>query len=614
MSIKKILIFLILFLCFYAIKVDALNKAVIDITKTDIAELSKALDLEIITSEELVNLYLDRISEYDKNYKAIITINEEAIKEAKKLDQERKEGNIKSLLHGIPIIVKDNIDVKGMPTTAGAKALKDNYPNNNSYVIQKLIDAGAIILAKANMSEFAFSARVSNSSFGAVRNAYNLDYSPYGSSGGSAVSVAASFAAAALGTDTNSSIRLPAAANNLIGLRPTIGLISKSGVLPYDPERDTIGTLTKTVSDTIILMNIINGYDKNDEKSINQDQKTYKANKLDLEGITIGVPTDFLYGSNENNLIENKETYLEIKSLMEKAIDNLKSKKAHIIFLDDYYNYSTSNWSSNTLSGSMFCNAFNKYIKNTNSDIRDFQTLATSYGITTNLEGQVTDCDKNIDMSKKNAFKKDYKNYITSIMKENNIDVIAYPASKNKLSKFNDIVSLINLSSHAPSTINFPAITLPLGFDKDELPYGIEFMAPYNEEELLLNVASIYEKDYLEVKTPKIAPSLYEISNKVEKLVTNYQKIAQKNSKYSFEKEWLEEVRVYFRKYSSSDEINNQAETLNLKYQTNKGYTILLTALLFLLKLIFITILIIIIIFITTRFKFKIKRSRRRKY
>ena len=351
MSIKKILIYLILFLCFCNIKVEAVNKAVIDITKTDITELSRALDLEIITSEELVNLYLDRINEYDKNYKAIITINKEAVKEAKKLDQERKEGNVKSLLHGIPIIVKDNIDVKGMPTTAGAKALKDNYPNNNSFAIQKLIDAGAIILSKANMSEFAFSARVSNSSFGAVRNAYNLDYSPYGSSGGSAVSVAASFAAAALGTDTNSSIRLPAAANNLVGLRPTIGLISKSGVLPYDPERDTIGTLTKNVSDTIILMNIINGYDKNDEKSINQDQKTYKANKLDLEGITIGVPTDFLYGSNENNLIENKETYLEIKSLMEKAIDNLKSKKAHIIFLDDYYNYSTSNWSSNTLSG-----------------------------------------------------------------------------------------------------------------------------------------------------------------------------------------------------------------------------------------------------------------------
>ena len=610
MNIKKILIFLIIFLCFFNTRVYAINKSVIDITKMDITELNKALELEIITSEELVNLYLDRINEYDKNYKAIITINEEAIKEAKKLDQERKEGNVKSLLHGIPIIVKDNIDVKGMPTTAGAKALKDNYPNNNSFAIQKLIDAGAIILAKANMSEFAFSARVSNSSYGAVRNAYNLDYSPYGSSGGSAVSVAASFAAAALGTDTNSSIRLPAAASNLIGLRPSVGLVSRSGVLPYDPERDTIGTLTKTVSDTIIIMNIINGYDKSDEKSINQEQKKYKINKFDLEGITIGIPTDFIYGSNDNKLIENKETYSEIKLLMEKSIDNLKLKNANIIFLDKYYNYSTSNWSSNTLSGYMFCDAFNKYIKNTISNIRSFQILAISYGITTNLEEQVSDCDKNIDMSNKNNLKKDYENYITNIMKENNIDVIAYPASKNKLSKFNDIASLINLSSHASSTINFPTITLPLGFDKNGLSYGIEFMAPYNEEELLLNIAFLYEKDHLDVKLPKIAPRLYEISNEVEELVTNYTEIAQKNNNYFFEKEWLKEVKSYFREYSSSDKFDNKAETLNIKYQANKGYTILLTIILFLFKLMFITIIIVFIIFKL----YKIKRLRRKKH
>ncbi|MDD4705838.1 MAG: amidase [Bacilli bacterium] len=609
MNFKKRLIFFIFFLCFSIINVDAYNKSVIDITKMDITELNKALNSEIITSEELINLYLDRINEYDKKYKAIITINENAIKEAKRLDQERKEGNVKSLLHGIPIIIKDNINVQGLPTTAGAKALKDNYPNDNSFAIQKLIDAGAIILAKANMSEFAFSAKNSNSSYGGVRNAYNLDYSPYGSSGGSAVSVAASFASAALGTDTNSSIRLPASASNLIGLRPSIGLISRSGVLPYDPERDTIGTLTKTVSDTIILMNILNGYDKNDEKSIKQEQKIYKKNKSDLKGIIIGIPTDFLYGSNDNKLVENQETYSEIKLLMEKAIENLKLKKANIIFLDNYYNFSTNNWSSNTLSGAMFCNAFNKYIKNTTGNIRDFQTLAVSNGITTNLEGQVSDCDKNIDMSNKNILKKDYENYINNIMEENNVDIIAYPASKNKLSKFNDIESLINLSSHASSTINFPTITLPLGFDKEGLPYGIEFMVPYKEEELLLNVVSLYEKDYLNVQTPKIAPSLYEIPKEVEKLVTYYRKIVQKNNKYFFEKEWLDEVKIYFREYSSSDKIDQEAKTLNIKYLTNESYAIILTGLLYLLKLI-----LIIIPFIIAKNIYKIKKSRSKKH
>ncbi len=613
MNIKRILIFLIFFISFFYIEVEGLNKAPIDITNMDLNNLNEALDLEIITSEELVNLYLDRINEYDKNYHSIIIINKDALIQAKKLDQERKKGKVRSLLHGIPIIVKDNIDVKGLPTTAGAKALSDNYPKYNAFVIQKLIDAGAIILAKANMSEFAFSARVSNSTYGAVRNAYNLDYSPYGSSGGSAVAVSASFAAAALGTDTNSSIRLPAAANYLIGLRPTVGLVSRTGTLPYDPQRDTIGTLTKRVSDAIILMNIINGYDKNDEKSIKQKPNKYKITRKDLDGITIGIPTDFLSGSNKNQLIENQETYTEIKILMEKAIANLKAKKASIIYLDQYYNYDTSYWSSKTLSGNLFCNAFNDYIKNTTGKIRDFQTLALSSGISSNLSGEVSSCGAQISMVEKNKLKKEYEEYIKDIMKKNNLDVIAYPASKNKLAKFNNITNLINLSSHASSTINYPAITLPLGFDKDKLPYGIEFMAPNNQEQLLLNIASIYEKNYLELKSPKITPSLYKIPNEVKQLVLNYKDIVQKKDNYFFEKKWLKEVKNYFRNYSQNQEVDSQAQTLVTKYQINKIFALLFAIILFIIKFIIIAVISLIILIIIIRYFYKIKRRFKRK-
>ena len=317
MKNKILLIFILLLFPF---KVFSLNKAPIDITKMDISSLNDALNEGLITSELLVNIYLDRIEEY-KDYNAIITINENALKEAKELDQERKDGKVSSMLHGIPIIVKDNIDVYGMPTTAGAKALSDNYPKEDAEVIKKLKEAGAIILAKSNMSEFAFMAGSSRSSYGTVKNAYNKDYSSYGSSGGSAVSVALNLAVAALGTDTNSSIRVPASASNLVGYRPTNGLISKDGVLPYDPERDTIGILTKNTKDSIIINNIISS------TKIETSLKT-------LNNITIGVSEDFLKGDNKNNLPENKETYEEIYSLMIKALKLMEDNGAKIVYLD----------------------------------------------------------------------------------------------------------------------------------------------------------------------------------------------------------------------------------------------------------------------------------------
>ena len=202
---KKIFI---LFLILIPFNVFALTKAPIDITNETVTSLSKALNEEIITSEQLINIYLERINEYNAQYNALIKINESAINEAKELDKERQNGNIKSSIHGIPIIVKDNIDVLGTATTAGSKALSDNYPNEDALIIQKLKEAGAIIIAKANMSKFAFYASSSSSDYGTVKNAYNLAYSSYGSSGGSAVSVALNFAPIAIGTDTNASVRL----------------------------------------------------------------------------------------------------------------------------------------------------------------------------------------------------------------------------------------------------------------------------------------------------------------------------------------------------------------------------------------------------------------------
>ena len=212
-------------------------------------ELLDALDMGYLTSESLVNIFLERIEAYDKQFNSINQLNEHAVEQAKELDKERETGKLRGKFHGIPLLVKCNIDVYGIPTTAGVKDLADNNPMENSYVVQKVIDEGAIILGSTNMSELAFSAATSYSSYGYVKNVFNTKYTAYGSSGGAAVAVTAVFGAASLGTDTNSSVRLPAAGAGLVGMRPTLGLVSRTGVIPYDIERDTVGVLTRDVSD-----------------------------------------------------------------------------------------------------------------------------------------------------------------------------------------------------------------------------------------------------------------------------------------------------------------------------------------------------------------------------
>ena len=566
MYIKKIFILLIITLTLFSIKVNAFNKSVVDITKMNISEISEALNSKLITSEELVKLYLDRIEAYDKDFSAIISINKEALEEAKILDKLRSEGKIKSVMHGIPIIVKDNIDVLGLPTTAGSKSLKDNYPKSNSFAVQKLIDAGVIILAKANMSEFAFEASSSRSSFGTVKNAYNLDYSSYGSSGGSAVAVAASYAVAALGTDTNSSIRLPAAAANIIGFRPTVGLISRRGVLPYDPERDTIGTLTKTVADSILIVNIINGYDKQDSKTIKQEQKKYISNSSNLKEITIGISNDFFRGSASNNLPENQETYLEIQALMETAIEKLEKEKVKIVYLDEYYTFKTDYWFLSSLNGYLFCDSFNEYIKNTTGSIRNFTQLFESSGKITSLDYYIDSCNSSLEkLAEKNILKNEYKNYIEKIMADNNLDVIMYPTTKNKLLKSNDYSKTQNLSAHASSTINYPTITLPLGFDKENLSYGLEFMVKTGEEQLLYDVATVYEKINGNQNYSLLTPSLYKIPKNIQELVINYTETFKKTKKYYFEKKWLKKSQNFFRNYFKNNNIK-MAKTLNNQY------------------------------------------------
>lgn len=545
---------------------NALTKAPVDVTTMSIEELLDAMDKGYLTSESLVNIYLERIEAYDKMFNSINQLNEHAIEQAKELDEERKDGNLRGKLHGIPILVKCNIDVYGMPTTAGTKSLIDNYPKENSYVVQKLIDEGAIILGSTNMSELAFSASNSYSSYGYVRNVFNTDYTPYGSSGGSAVAVRAAFAAASLGTDTNSSVRLPAAGAGLVGMRPTLGLVSRTGVIPYDIERDTVGVLTRDVADNALLLSIISGYDKEDEITKEAQVPSNDLSNTSLKGVNIGVAMQYVKGSASESGVTGL-TDDDIYALLEKSIKELEDAGANIIYLDNFVKDSNITIARSTYAGGTMCDYFNQYILGTTGSIRSFEQLASSSGHVQTLSGYVNSCGKSNNLkSLRDSKKSIYREYVSNYFDEYELDVILYPTLKNKVFKYNKTGN-ISPGSSLGSVIGYPSITVPMGFIGD-FSYGIEFLSMAYGEDVLYNVALEYEKiNGNLIETSNLTPSLYIVPSSVVNLMGIYEDVLAMNNKSSLLDEWSNDVYDFFVNYNGIENVDLVANELIDSYE-----------------------------------------------
>ncbi|MBQ8659796.1 MAG: amidase [Bacilli bacterium] len=571
---KKVFIFILISFFVFCNNVDAYSRAPIDITTMSITELQDAMEKGYITSELLVSLYLERINEYDGMFNSIRELNPSAIDEAKKLDAERKLDNVKGPLHGIPILVKTNIDIKGIATTAGTKSLSDNYPNENAYVIQKLVDAGAIILGSTNMSELAFSASNSYSSYGYVRNVFNTDYTSYGSSGGSAVSVAAAFAAASLGTDTNSSVRVPAAGAGLVGMRPTIGLVSRSGVIPYDVERDTVGVLSKTVSDNALILSVISGEDKNDsytKNAVAYDYNTYSGDS-DLENITIGVILPFIKGSENASIPVNQLTDPVIYELIEKSIISLENTGANIVYLDEFLTFKNYSIASSTQAGITMCDGFNEYIKGTTGSIRSFEELAKSKGHIYSLSGYVAGCDGGYqDKSVRDEKKGSYREDVDKIFNDNGLDVIVYPTLKNLVFQYNE-TGIVSPSSSLSSVIGYPSITVPMGIASDGFSYGIEFLSKAFEEDKIYDVAAAFEStNGNKIINSNLTPSLYEVPEVVSELIVLYETGDFNNNELN---DLQGEIEEYFRTYNDNEKYIEDAQNFITRYDELKKQSV----------------------------------------
>ena len=544
---KKLLLLLLLI----PFKINALEQAIVDINELNIYEIQEYVDQGYLTYEKIVKLYLDRINEYNKQYNALITINENALEKAKKLDIEYQEKGRRSLIFGLPVIVKDNIDVKGMPTTNGTKALLDSYPYENSYAVQKLIDNGAIIIGKANMDEFAFNATFTHSSFGYTYNAFNTDYSSYGSSGGSAVSVAANLAVFALGTDTGSSVRVPSSANGVVGLRPSFDLINTSGVIKFEETKDVVGVITKYVSDNAIVLDILDDKDIKYEDYLNKN----------LKGIKIAVVESFMNPNTNSTSITYGKTDKFIYDMMNDAIENLKELGAEITYIDNFS--LTYKFDATTM-----CYNFNEYIKGTSSKIKSLDDLIKNGGYTQYIEGYngyYCNNDYKLTDSYKNYISIRNNNIKTANNRFENYEAIIYPTLKTQLytneeAKYSQIYTA---SSSTAPLIGYPAISVPMGYYND-LPYGMEIMS--KSETTLYQIASAYEKVTNYYKTPSIAPALYEIPNEVNNLIDVYNKYKDNESYDNINNK----VKNYFINFDGNVEnINNLINEYNNYVLTN---------------------------------------------
>jgi amidase len=304
----------------------SLRATTVALTDATVVQLQAAMTAGTITSEKLTQLFLARIDAYEKagpKLHAIITLNPKALDDARALDAERKAGKIRGPLHGIPILLKDNIDTADLPTTGGFYALRDSIPLQDAEQTRRLRAAGCIIIAKANLSEFASGAAISTLG-GQILNPHALDRTPSGSSGGTGAGIAAGFAVFGLGTDTGGSIRGPSSSNGIAGLKPTLGLNGRGGIIPLSLALDTVGPMARNVADLAAALNVMAGPDPRDPAT------AANAGKIPAD-YTAGLKPDALRGARLGLLRDFMKEDAGVDAVTETAVAILRHAGATVV-------------------------------------------------------------------------------------------------------------------------------------------------------------------------------------------------------------------------------------------------------------------------------------------
>jgi amidase len=491
-----------------------------------IVELNAAFKAGTLTSEKLVQLCLARIDALDKKgpgLNAVMALNPKALETARALDAERKAKGPRSALHGIPVVLKDNYNTGDMPTTGGSVLLEGSIPPADAFLVKKLRDAGAIILAKVNMSEFA-SAGAFSSLGGQSHNPHDLLRTPSGSSGGTGVAVAAGYAPLGMGTDTGGSIRGPSTSNGVVGLKPTLGLLSRDGIIPLSLSFDTGGPLGRNVSDVAAALSVMTGIDAKDDATKKSEGKfpadyVQGLNAGALKGARIGLARDFM-GQDQ-----------DVDWVMESAVDAMKHAGATVVdvrypkwLLDakgEFYN--AVRYPEFVVQiGQYLATLGPKYPKS----LKEMIERAEQFN-GTRADGARP------NPSRWTLFKRElesgtledyhYKSVhdfglplmraaIEGILAENKLDAIVYPTASRK-------PGLINGPQDAPggpresatniaNLTGFPDLIVPAGFTGDRLPVGMSFFGPAFSEQKLLALGYSFEQATKARRRPVHAPAL----------------------------------------------------------------------------------------------------------
>ena len=487
-------------------------------SEISIEEIHKAYAAGSYTAADLTKFYLQRIEEFDKagpNLNAVLLINPDALSIAAELDEELKNGKKRGMLHGIPVLLKDNIDTKDkMPCTAGAIPMKDSYPLEDSPLAAQLREAGAIILGKANMSEWAnFHSSFSSSGWsglgGQTKNPYVLAHNPCGSSAGSGVAVAANLTVLAIGTETNGSIVCPSTNNGIVGIKPTVGLISRSGIIPISFTQDTPGPMARSVRDAALCLSVLTMTDNKDSKTLVSDRKAYAdySQFLKLDGIK---------GKRIAYLTEHKDNNEAVWDLMENAMAYFKEQGAELIEIKSILPEETGTHSFQVLLYE-FKDGLNKYFKELgpNAKVKSLEDLI-SQTLGDSIEMQYFDHALLTQANEKGSLESpEYKKALATMLKqsrEEGIDKImnelqvdaiiaptGKPAWKTDLIKGDDY----GLSSSSPAAISgYPNVTVPMGFVGD-LPVNISIFGRAWSEPILLEIAYAFEQGTKHRTSPK---------------------------------------------------------------------------------------------------------------
>ncbi|MDE3003952.1 MAG: amidase family protein [Gemmatimonadota bacterium] len=488
----------------------------VELMELTIADAHEAMLARTLTSRQLVQAYLARIDAYDRNgptINAIIMTNPRALARADSLDRElRRTGELTGPLHGIPFIVKDNYDTHDMPTTGGSASLAGSMAANDAYQVRRIREAGAIVLAKSNLAEFAFTALETVGSMlpGWTFNPYALNRVTAGSSGGTAAAVTANMGLIGLGTDTGNSIRGPSSHNALVGIRSTQGLTSRDGIMPLYAHRDIGGPMGRTVEDAVRVFDVIAGSDPEDPVTSEADERRAESymEYLDthLSGIRIGVVGQIAYkeSADPEILMRFAETFAVLERLGATVVRDF-----HIQGLDE-------------LRRGTGCSRFRYDIESYLADIpnppvstlqeiansgRVYRTVLPTVERFLSFEGTP---DTNEQCIQGRAREERFREGLRAAMAEYEVQALIYPSWSNPPRLVGDMSTPHGDNSQYPAPpTGFPALTVPMGFVRDgTLPAGLQVLGDAWSEPTLIQIAYAFEQATMHRKPPPTTPPL----------------------------------------------------------------------------------------------------------